>query len=110
MTTTVLQHLIWHIVQWPKRRSAKTALSALDDRMLRDAGVERQDIGALVDDYFRTRAQTQTRRWPYAYHRATRASDAKPKDRFNKQHHAVSLVADPGSRFLAVTQLASYPM
>lgn len=55
MSILVLRRLFDALGRWHSRRKTIQALSALDDRMLRDIGLHRSEIPALVDGLVPTR-------------------------------------------------------
>lgn len=50
MDTHLLQRLFKAIGRWHIRRTTIRTLSALDDRMLRDIGIDRSELRTVVDD------------------------------------------------------------
>lgn len=57
MTTNPLRFGLALILHWHRRSTAIKALSNLDDRLLRDAGIERHEIEHTVNHWFQTEPQ-----------------------------------------------------
>ncbi len=52
MNRTVLQRLLATLRRWQDRRLALHALSGLDDRLLRDIGIDRNQVVHVVENHF----------------------------------------------------------
>ncbi len=67
--------------RWHRRRVAYRALMALDDRLLRDIGLRRDQIPAAVEGLWRTESNPVAKRQAYVATVAGRPSDAANDDK-----------------------------